>query len=75
MYNDERSGGEDTGEDSYTAYKPEDKADEGDLDDDESMDENSEASQALGSSCRMDELRELVFQLSITFNTASFTDG
>jgi hypothetical protein len=39
------------------------------------MDENSKASQALGSSRGMDKLRELAFQLSMTFSTASFTDG
>jgi hypothetical protein len=48
-------------EDGHTGYESEDKVDKGNLDNDESMDENSEASQALESSCGMDELRELVF--------------
>ncbi|KAH9207015.1 hypothetical protein DL95DRAFT_416011 [Leptodontidium sp. 2 PMI_412] len=61
VYDDERSGGEDVNEDSYTGYEPKDEVNEGDLDDDESMDKNSEASQPLGSSRGMDELRELVF--------------
>jgi hypothetical protein len=59
--------------------KPEEEADEAVPDDDEeSMDENrenSEASQALGSHSGMDELGELVLQLSVTFSTASFTEG
>lgn len=55
-YNDERSGGENADEDGYTGYELKDEADEGDLDDDESIDENIEASQALGSSRGMDEL-------------------
>lgn len=42
-YNDERSGGEDADEDGLTGYEPEDEADEGDPDNDELMDENSEA--------------------------------
>ncbi|KAH9203795.1 hypothetical protein DL95DRAFT_430566 [Leptodontidium sp. 2 PMI_412] len=74
-YDDERSGGEDADEDGHTGYELEDEADKGDLDDDDSMDENSGASQALGSSRGIDELRELAFQLSMTFSTASFTDG
>jgi hypothetical protein len=40
---------------------------------DDSADEESESS--LGSNGGMDELRELVFQLSMAFSTAGFTDG
>lgn len=43
--------------------------------DDQSMDEDSQASQALGSSSSIDELRELVFRLSVTFSTVSFNEG
>jgi hypothetical protein len=42
-------------------YKPEDEINKVDLDNHDSIDENSEASQALGSGRGINELRELVF--------------
>jgi hypothetical protein len=75
VYDDERNSGEDADKNSYTGYKPKDETDKTDLNDYDSIDKNSEASQAFGSGRRMDELRELVFQLSMTFSIASFTNS
>ena len=66
---------EDTDEGGHIVYDSEDEADKADLDDESLNDENSEADQAPDCSSGIDELRELVFQLSVTFSTASFTEG
>jgi hypothetical protein len=63
--------GQDADRDDKDGYEPEDEAEESGPDE-ESLDE---ASLALGPYSGIEELRELVFQLSITFSTASFTEG